>query len=145
MTWDRLDEYIAATAHLPPPKPFVVQPRFPCKTFRRLQRRFLTRLREQQRERQRSQIWNRLTGLPPPEHRGFVPRRDDDERPAKLDKKGDAEMDRMAKVWRNFRWGDRQSDDKEGYPRRPKTGIPAVPDDAPPSWDNVVRAYEEDR
>jgi hypothetical protein len=31
------------------------------------------------------------------------------------------------------------------YPRQPQWSIPATPEDAPPSWDNVVRALDEDR
>lgn len=31
------------------------------------------------------------------------------------------------------------------YPRRPSTGIPARSLYNDPSWDNVIRAYEEDR
>jgi hypothetical protein len=33
----------------------------------------------------------------------------------------------------------------ECYPRRPKTCAPSGPNHNDPGWDNVIRAYEEDR
>jgi hypothetical protein len=84
--------------------------------------------------------WLRLTGLLPPEERGFTPRMDGDERPPQLDPECDEEQ-RLERMRRQ------QADQEyvEPYPMKPKWSLPATPDDAPPFWDNVVRAYEEDR
>jgi len=71
--------------------------------------------------------WQRMTGLLPPDLRGFVPRRDGDEVPA-----------------RGFRGRSSCVATTEPSPR-PKWGVASIPEEAGPSWHNVVRAYEEDR
>jgi len=116
---------------------------------------------QRQRERRR-QIWLRLTSLPPPDERGFVPAHDGDERPAQLDRDWERYLERCRRIVQKLRrdqllpWlhqscnslGLREniSDPNQDYaPLRPTWSIAATPDDTSPSWHNVVRAYEEDR
>jgi hypothetical protein len=88
----------------------------------------------------RYRYWKKRTGLLPPEHRGFVPRQDGDERPAQIDEQYEKELDVLRLARARL-----ERECEEEYPRQPKWSLPATPDDESPSWHNVVRAYEEDR
>lgn len=91
----------------------------------------------------RIKYWQHATGLLPPEYRGFVPRVDGDERPAKLDPNYEKYMKRMTREMLNAAPIKKEED--LPYPRKPSWGISAMPDDSSPAWHNLVRAYEEDR
>jgi hypothetical protein len=85
-------------------------------------------------------LFLRRTGLPPPDDRGFVPRRDGDERPGCIDRAWEKAR-RAAEALDSLA----RRDYVRPYPHSPTWSLPARPDDASPSWDNVVRALEEDR
>lgn len=84
-------------------------------------------------------LWLRLTGLPPPDMRGFVPKADPDPpaltaREKKLSREREIrralienEMKELAELFKGARWS-----------------LPAtVDEDGGPGWHNAVRAYEE--
>jgi hypothetical protein len=85
-------------------------------------------------------LFLRRTGLPPPDDRGFVPRLEGDERPGCIDR----EYERERRAWERER-AEAARAYVRPYPHSPTWSLPARPDDASPSWDNVVRALEEDR
>jgi hypothetical protein len=91
---------------------------------------------------QRRRRWIKATGLPPPDDRPFTPNTEGDEIKARIDPVYESLRLRLRSIdFRARRRG--RAVEEEPYPRRPTWSLPAVPDDAPPSWDNVVRAYEE--
>jgi hypothetical protein len=85
-------------------------------------------------------LFLRRTGLPPPDDRPFGPRTDGDERPGRIDH----EYERWRRAWERER-AEAARAYVRPYPHRPTWSLSARPDDAAPSWDNVVRALEEDR
>ena len=96
--------------------------------------------------------WLRATGLPPTDDRGFVPRRDGDERYPTAEilrqmRREEIDAKRLSKRLPKSPplAPTLLPDPKDNGRMRPTWSLPARPDDASPGWDNVVRAYEEDR
>lgn len=94
----------------------------------------------------RMALWLRLFESLPPAARPFLPPIDEGRKPTLTAREYDhCQMlfsaidvaDLVLMVMSLGQWG--------SYPLKPTWGIPGRSDDAPPSWDNVVRAYEEDR
>jgi hypothetical protein len=97
-------------------------------------------VRKQQARFRRRLLYLLRAGLPPPDDRGFVPRLEGDERPGRIDR----DYERWRRAWERERAESARAYVRP-YPHSPTWSLPARPDDAAPSWDDVVRAYEEDR
>jgi hypothetical protein len=106
----------------------------------RSRKALLARTRQAQARFRRRLLWLLRAGLPPPDERGFAPRLEGDERPGRIDPVYERE--------KRAREEGRAADERayvRPYPHCPTWSLPARADDAAPSWDNVVRALEEDR
>jgi hypothetical protein len=95
---------------------------------------------------ERFALWLSRTGLPPPEERGFVPRREGDERPARIDREYERRLQELTKQAEGMSNGCKDSY-QEPYPHHPKWSIgdPSWRNNSDPGWENVVRAIEESR
>lgn len=91
---------------------------------------------------QRRLLWLKREGRMPPDDRNFTPRCDGDERTAADQWERKSGVIALLESEIILALSMRKDD---VYPRRPSWSLPARPDDASPGWDNVVRAYEEDR
>jgi hypothetical protein len=105
-------------------------------------------MKEETRE-ERILRWLRTTGLLPPEERGFVPR-------AEISPPTKEEMEQLKarlaaeekarKEAEALKPAVQKKGEDDYQPRHPTWGVASITKgDAGPGWDNVVRAYEEDR
>ncbi len=84
--------------------------------------------------------WLKVTGLPPPDERRFVPRSDEYEGTARSRPHHDPEKCLACLYQRQM-----EQEDLESHKAKPKRSRPAKRNETSPYWDNIVRAYEEDR
>ncbi len=119
-------------------------------TLKRQQKWFRQRL-------QRQKCWYLLTGLLPPEQRGFVPAVEGDERPAQLDPEVESQQREASRLARKLQQENPERprrtqaeiqaeiDAAKDSPWRPVPhwGIPSRSPDVDPGFDNAVRALED--